>query len=90
MLSYKRNASVNSSSAQLPRASPRKSAFFSLWTAQGQGHLRCQIPGDGDQSRGKMPRPQNSAEFVYECFLTQTILIIRVIVVDLKFPNVEP
>lgn len=94
MLSHKSNASVNSSCAQLPRASPRIFAFFTLWKAQGQGHLRCQIPGDGDQSRGKMPRPQNSAKFVaswkmYKCFLTQAILIIRVIVVDLKFPNVE-
>ena len=44
-----------------PRANPRELAFFSSWMANSRGreHLSCQMPGGGDESRGRMPRPRD-------------------------------
>ena len=59
-----RYTSVNSSCAQRPpsppsRADPRALAFFLPWmpNSRGWGLLSCQIPRDGDEKRGQMPRP---------------------------------
>ena len=43
-----------------PRANPRELAFFFSWMANSRGleHLSCQMPGGGDESRGRMPRPR--------------------------------
>ena len=61
-----RHASVNSSCAHPPRANSREFAFFSYgWQIpRGLGHLSCQMPGGGDKSRGQMPRPKSTTEFV--------------------------
>ena len=61
------NASVNSTCAQPPppranpRENPRELAFFFSWMANSRGleHLSCQMPGGGDESRGRMPRPRD-------------------------------
>ena len=44
-----------------PRANPRELAFFFSWMANSRGreHLSCQMPGGGDESRGRMPRPRD-------------------------------
>ena len=42
------------------RANPRELAFFFSWMANSRGRerLSCQMPGGGDESRGRMPRPR--------------------------------
>ena len=44
-----------------PPANPRELAFFFSWMAntRGREHLSCQMPGGGDESRGRMPRPRD-------------------------------
>ena len=44
-----------------PRANPRELAFFFSWMANSRGleHLSCQMPGGGDESRGRMPHPRD-------------------------------
>ena len=40
--------------------------FLSLevTNSQGRGYFTCQMPGGGIESRGQMPRPQNTSKFV--------------------------
>ena len=44
-----------------PGANPRELAFFFSWMAisRGREHLSCQMPGGGDESRGRMPSPRD-------------------------------
>ena len=46
-----------------PRADPREFAFFFSWMAnsRGRGHLSCQMPGGGDERRGKCPAIHNES-----------------------------
>ena len=43
------------------QANPRELGFFFSWMANSRGreHLSCQMPGAGDESRGRMPRPRD-------------------------------
>ena len=47
-----------------PRADPRELAFFLPWMAisRGWGLLSWQIPRDGEEKRGQMPRPPSTVE----------------------------
>ena len=60
------NASVNSSLSQLPPPPglPPGIRVFLPWMAnsRGWGLLSCQIPRDGDEKRGQMPRPQSTLQ----------------------------
>ena len=68
-----------------PRANPWEFSFFFLRMAisRGRGHLICQMPGGGYESKGQMPRPKNTTKFVAwcemrKCFLTEPLLTARV------------
>ena len=46
------------------RPDPREFAFFFSWieNSRGRGHLSCQMPGDGNERRGKCPAIHNESK----------------------------
>ena len=66
---YKKHSNDNASISQFQLrpaphwADPRQFAFFFSWMAnsRGRGHLTCQMPGGGDERRGKCPAIRNES-----------------------------